>query len=88
MLDIYRFVTASKLPSTTTMASNILFSSILVQLFWTALSLAAPVGDEKLAATDVGNTWTYASSGGVIGFIVLILDIIVFSMLSAFNSAV
>lgn len=34
---------------------------------------------DEMAATTVDNTWKYGTSGGVLGFIVLILDIIVFS---------
>ncbi|SPN96653.1 uncharacterized protein DNG_00174 [Cephalotrichum gorgonifer] len=39
---------------------------------------AAPVTDEVLATTSGDNAWQYGTSGGIIGLIVLILDIIVF----------
>lgn len=52
--------------------------SILLQLCLASLALAAPAAQD-LTATTSGNTWQYGTGGGVIGFIVLILDIIVFS---------
>ncbi|PQE21081.1 Cardiolipin synthase protein [Rutstroemia sp. NJR-2017a WRK4] len=48
--------------------------SLLLQLFFTIAVAAAPI----VEATGHGNAWKYGSGGGVIGFIVLILDIIVF----------
>lgn len=48
--------------------------SFFLQLFFAALAMAAPI-----EATNHGNAWKYGSGGGVVGFIVLILDIIVFS---------
>lgn len=53
--------------------------TILLQLCLVSLALAAPVAQEVTATTS-GNSWQYGTGGGVIGFIVLILDIIVFSM--------
>ncbi|CAD6446525.1 34b6a205-fad3-48a6-926b-be6a0e883212 [Sclerotinia trifoliorum] len=47
--------------------------AFLLQFFFFALTFAAPV---EIAGH--GNAWKYGSGGGVIGFIVLILDIIVF----------
>ncbi|KAB8289628.1 hypothetical protein MFRU_007g00230 [Monilinia fructicola] len=47
--------------------------SFLLQFFFFALAFAQPV---EIAGH--GNAWKYGSGGGVIGFIVLILDIIVF----------
>ncbi|KAL2168996.1 hypothetical protein VTG60DRAFT_6569 [Thermothelomyces hinnuleus] len=55
------------------MAFNTLFSSILLQLCLASIGLAAPVSTE---ATD--NSWQYGTGGGLVGLIVLILDIIVF----------
>ena len=57
---------------------NQLFLSTLLAQFWLAfLAVAAPVGDE-IAASSKDNAWEYGTSGGIIGIIVLILDIIVF----------
>jgi hypothetical protein len=42
--------------------------------------------DEMVKAAGHGNTWQYGAGGGVLGFIVLILDIIVFSKTSPFPS--
>jgi hypothetical protein len=47
---------------------------ILLQLSLFSLAAAAPITTESH-----GNTWQYGAGGGAIGFIVLILDIIVFS---------
>jgi hypothetical protein len=41
-----------------------------------ALVAAAPIEAETVGH---GNSWQYGAGGGIIGFIVLILDIIVFS---------
>jgi hypothetical protein len=58
--------------------------SFLLQLCLASLASAAPIMDETLSTTTVENTWQYASGGGVVGFIVLILDIIVFSKCYSF----
>jgi hypothetical protein len=50
--------------------------ALFLQLSLAAFALAAPVGQE-ISATS--NTWQYGTGGGIIGFIVLILDILVFS---------
>lgn len=68
---------------TTTVANHPLkmfqnFINILLQLCLASLAFAAPVAQEVTAST-AGNSWQYGTGGGVIGFIVLILDIIVFS---------
>lgn len=52
--------------------------NLLLQLGLAALALGAPVAQE-VSATTAGNTWQYGTGGGIIGFIVLVLDIIVFS---------
>jgi hypothetical protein len=57
------------------MAFNTLIS-MLIQASLFALAAAS----ETLTTTNHGNAWKYGSSGGVVGFVVLILDIIVFSM--------
>ncbi|KAL2148623.1 hypothetical protein VTH82DRAFT_2177 [Thermothelomyces myriococcoides] len=55
------------------MALNALFSSIIMQLCLASLGLAAPVSTEAM-----DNSWQYGTGGGLLGLIVLILDIIVF----------
>ena len=50
----------------------------LSQLLLAALALAAPMADETVMATAGGNAWQYGTGGGILGLIVLILDIIVF----------
>lgn len=55
------------------------FLALLLQLSLAALALAAPVAQE-VSATTAGNSWQYGTGGGVLGFIVLVLDILVFSM--------
>ena len=52
------------------------FFSLLLQLSLFSFAMA----EETLVANSHGNTWQYGAGGGVLGFIVLILDIIVFSM--------
>ncbi|KAI9149032.1 hypothetical protein HJFPF1_11077 [Paramyrothecium foliicola] len=47
--------------------------SIFLQLCLASLALAAPV-----STTTAQNTWQYGTGGGILGFIVLVLDIIVF----------
>jgi hypothetical protein len=49
--------------------------SLILQLSLLSLAMA----EETLTTTGHGNAWKYGSGGGVVGFIVLILDIIVFS---------
>ncbi|KAL1869358.1 hypothetical protein Daus18300_005570 [Diaporthe australafricana] len=51
--------------------------TFLLQLCLAALAFAAPVVQE-ISASNVNNSWQYGTGGGIIGFIVLILDIIVF----------
>ena len=48
-------------------------------LYTFLLMLASLVAAAPVEAQASGNTWGYASGGGVVGFIVLVLDIIVFS---------
>lgn len=43
------------------------------------LSLSFAMAEETLSTSTHGNAWKYGSGGGIIGFIILILDIIVFS---------
>ncbi|TIC90804.1 hypothetical protein CH35J_011523 [Colletotrichum higginsianum] len=42
------------------------------------LAVAAPASDPAVAATAYDNTWQYGTGGGILGFVVLVLDIIVF----------
>jgi hypothetical protein len=50
--------------------------ALLLQFFLFTVAFAAPIVVET---TGHGNAWKYGSGGGVIGFVVLILDILVFS---------
>ncbi|KAF9880264.1 hypothetical protein CkaCkLH20_02218 [Colletotrichum karsti] len=58
------------------MLQNTFFTSLFFQLCFALLAAAAPV-DSNLSAT-AQNSWQYGTGGGIIGFIVLVLDIIVF----------
>lgn len=53
--------------------------AVLVQLSLVAFAAAAPV-----TAQDHGNAIQYGTGGGIVGFIVLILDIITIRMYSFF----
>jgi hypothetical protein len=57
-----------------------MFQLFLAQLLFGAMALAAPLADKTVTATTTagGNAWQYGTGGGIIGLIVLILDIIVF----------
>ncbi|KAK4095657.1 hypothetical protein N658DRAFT_437871 [Parathielavia hyrcaniae] len=55
------------------MSLNTLISTILLQLCLAPLGLAAPFSAETL-----DNTWQYGTGGGLLGLVVLILDVIVF----------
>jgi hypothetical protein len=55
------------------MSLNTLFSSIILQLCLASLGLAAPVSTEAL-----DNSWQFGTGGGLLGLVVLILDVIVF----------
>ncbi|KAI5917371.1 hypothetical protein F4810DRAFT_696817 [Camillea tinctor] len=54
--------------------------SIIFQLCLATLALAAPVAQESQEPVTTASAapWQYGSGGGIIGLIVLILDIIVF----------
>ncbi|OLN94137.1 hypothetical protein CCHL11_07199 [Colletotrichum chlorophyti] len=60
------------------MLQNSLVSNFLFQLCFALLAVAAPTSDSVVGATGHGNTWQYGTGGGILGFIVLVLDIIVF----------
>ncbi|KAI1754744.1 hypothetical protein F4782DRAFT_491375 [Xylaria castorea] len=49
---------------------------LLLQLCLATWAFAAPIADETITTT--GTSWQYGAGGGVIGFIVLVLDLIVF----------
>ncbi|KAL2279095.1 hypothetical protein FJTKL_13671 [Diaporthe vaccinii] len=51
--------------------------TFLLQLCLAALAFAAPVAQE-ISTGSINNSWQYGTGGGIIGFIVLVLDIIVF----------
>ncbi|KUI54991.1 Cardiolipin synthase [Cytospora mali] len=51
--------------------------ALFLQLCLATIAIAAPVAQDITAST-ANNSWQYGTGGGVIGFIVLILDIIVF----------
>ncbi|KAI1175745.1 hypothetical protein F4777DRAFT_549107 [Nemania sp. FL0916] len=57
------------------MLDNVFY--LLLQLCLASWALAAPIADDTVTAT-ASNPWQYGAGGGIIGFIVLILDIIVF----------
>ncbi|RKF58544.1 hypothetical protein OnM2_067043 [Erysiphe neolycopersici] len=56
--------------------SNLL---LLLELCLASMSLAVPTGG-NLSVTNAGNALKYGSGGSLVGFVVLILDLIVFSM--------
>ncbi|KAK4626947.1 hypothetical protein CLAFUW4_05215 [Fulvia fulva] len=49
--------------------------SLLLQLCLAALAFAAPTANEIHATSS--NAWQYGTGGGVLGFIVLIIDVLV-----------
>jgi hypothetical protein len=85
LLLSHNFKTTSTLASTiNTIRTAIMFTSalnLLVQFALLSLAMAAPLAGE-VATTSHGNAWQFGAGGGIIGFIVLVLDIIVFSKLS------
>ena len=62
------------------MLSNTMLSALFLQLWMAFLAVAAPVAEQAVTAPHHGNAWQYGTGGGIIGLIVLVLDIIVFSM--------
>ncbi|GKT65347.1 hypothetical protein ColTof4_03883 [Colletotrichum tofieldiae] len=60
------------------MMQNALITNLLLQLCFALLAAAAPVSNPAMEAAAHGNTWQYGTGGGILGFIVLVLDIIVF----------
>ncbi|OHE99618.1 hypothetical protein CORC01_04976 [Colletotrichum orchidophilum] len=60
------------------MMHNAVLTNFLLQLCLALLAVAAPASDPVVGAAAHGNTWQYGTGGGILGFIVLVLDIIVF----------
>lgn len=56
--------------------------SLLLQLALSSTALAAPV------SVQLENAWQYGTGAGIVGFIVLVLDIIIGRKLSAFETFV
>lgn len=54
-----------------------MLNSLLLNL----LLVSFAVAEETLTTTVHGNAWKYGTGGGLLGFVVLILDIMVFSTL-------
>lgn len=52
--------------------------SIFLQLCLAAFVAAAPIADDTMTVAKA-TPWQYGTGGGIVGFIVLVLDIIVFS---------
>ncbi|KAI0406289.1 hypothetical protein F4802DRAFT_109504 [Xylaria palmicola] len=52
-------------------------SYLLLQLCLAAWAVAAPLADETIMTTS-STPWQYGAGGGIAGFIVLVLDLIVF----------
>lgn len=64
------------------MAQNNLLSSFVVQLCLVTLAIAAPVADKTLVTTDHGNAWQFGTGGGILGLVILILDVFVIGTFS------
>lgn len=60
------------------MFQNVLY--ILLQLCLASWAFAAPIADETVKTTGA-TPWQYGAGGGIVGFIVLVMDLIVFSTL-------
>ncbi|KAI1816384.1 hypothetical protein GGS20DRAFT_229908 [Poronia punctata] len=52
-------------------------SLLLLQLFLASWAFAAPIADETMKVTSQ-TPWQYGAGGGIVGFIVLVMDLIVF----------
>jgi hypothetical protein len=74
--DRYLQITTSTTIANTANMQNTLIAGFFAQLCLAALALAAPVAEQvTIQKTDA---WQYGTGGGIIGLIVLILDVIVF----------
>ncbi|KAK3935621.1 hypothetical protein QBC46DRAFT_397028 [Diplogelasinospora grovesii] len=67
------------------MLSNALISNFILQFCLASLAFALPFADETLATRSEGvaavvheNSWQFGTGGGILGLVVLILDILVF----------
>ncbi|TLS28137.1 hypothetical protein PpBr36_01988 [Pyricularia pennisetigena] len=60
------------------MFSLSILNVFIAQLWLALLTHAAPIAEETLTATGHGNAWQYGTGGGILGLIVLILDVIAF----------
>lgn len=60
------------------MTQMFVLSTLLAQLWLAFFAAAAPVAEDIVTASGRDNAWEYGTSGGIIGLIVLILDLIVF----------
>jgi hypothetical protein len=58
-----------------------MIQSIIFQFFLAALAMAAPLAGEDFHA-ESGNAIGYGTGGGIVGLIVLVLDVLVFSEFS------
>ncbi|TRX97532.1 hypothetical protein FHL15_001810 [Xylaria flabelliformis] len=56
------------------MLNNVFY--LVLQLCLATWAFAAPIADETITTTST--PWQYGAGGGIIGFIVLVLDLIVF----------
>ncbi|CZR66956.1 uncharacterized protein PAC_16855 [Phialocephala subalpina] len=61
-----------------------MFQQIIAQLLLVSLAMA----EETLTTASHGNSWKYGTGGGVLGFAVLILDIMCWSQLPFLSSYV
>lgn len=55
-----------------------------LQLWLATLAFAAPIADNAISAS-AAKPWHYGTGGGIVGFIVLVLDILVWSKSSTSN---
>ncbi|PPJ59173.1 hypothetical protein CBER1_03053 [Cercospora berteroae] len=51
--------------------------SVFLQLCLAALTFAAPLENSELLHATKTDAWQYGTGGGIIGFIVLVIDIII-----------
>jgi hypothetical protein len=54
--------------------------SLLLQFCLAALAMAAPIANENAKVLGMNPAQQYGTGGGIVGFIVLVLDIIVWGM--------
>jgi hypothetical protein len=60
--------------------------NIFLQLCLAALCYAAPIADETFSTMD--STTQYGAGGGIVGFIVLVLDILVWSKSPSYSPTI